>query len=192
MEQFSFQLPVGAPPSLLALLINMAVGLLLLLGISKHFERFGSTLSNRSEFALVFPFIVLTTTLIITVVKTSLALSLGLVGALSIVCFRTPIKEPEELAYLCLAIAIPSGDTPAEVSEPSQSGDLAPHAVDRHAQNLYARPNLLKRARLPDLTVAEVKFGRADERLGNRFIQGIPIRVSRNSKYVVGVAAIRP
>ena len=42
----------------------------------------------------------------ITVVKSSLALSLGLVGALSIVRFRTPIKEPEELAYIFLAIAI--------------------------------------------------------------------------------------
>ena len=37
--------------------------------------------------------------------KSSLALSLGLVGALSIVRFRTPIKEPEELAYLFIAIA---------------------------------------------------------------------------------------
>ena len=45
-------------------------------------------------------------TLVISVVKSSLALSLGLVGALSIVRFRTPIKEPEELAYIFLAIAI--------------------------------------------------------------------------------------
>jgi len=43
------------------------------------------------------------------VVKSSLALSLGLVGALSIVRFRTPIKEPEELAYLFIAIAIGLG-----------------------------------------------------------------------------------
>ena len=34
-----------------------------------------------------------------------MALSLGLVGALSIVRFRTPIKEPEELAYLFICIA---------------------------------------------------------------------------------------
>lgn len=55
------------------------------------------------------PFILLTTILIITVVKSSLALSLGLVGALSIVRFRTPIKEPEELAYLFIAIAMGLG-----------------------------------------------------------------------------------
>jgi uncharacterized membrane protein YhiD involved in acid resistance len=47
--------------------------------------------------------------LIITVVKSSLALSLGLVGALSIVRFRAAIKEPEELAYLFLTIAIGLG-----------------------------------------------------------------------------------
>jgi uncharacterized membrane protein YhiD involved in acid resistance len=74
-----------------------------------HFRRFGSTLANRTEFAQVIPFIVLTTILIISVVKSQLALSLGMVGALSIVRFRTPIKEPEELAYLFLALAIGVG-----------------------------------------------------------------------------------
>ena len=48
-------------------------------------------------------------TLIITVVKSSLALSLGLVGALSIVRFRTAIKNPEELIFLFLCIAIGVG-----------------------------------------------------------------------------------
>ena len=51
----------------------------------------------------------LTTFIIITIVKSSLALSLGLVGALSIVRFRTAIKEPEELGYFFMAIAIGLG-----------------------------------------------------------------------------------
>jgi hypothetical protein len=109
MEQFSLNLPSGAPLSLVALLLNLAVGFVLSLVLRWHFQRFGSTLSNRGEFAQVFPFIVLTTVLIITVVKSSLALSLGLVGALSIVRFRTPVKEPEELAYLFMAIAMGLG-----------------------------------------------------------------------------------
>jgi len=46
---------------------------------------------------------------VISIVKSSLALSLGLVGALSIVRFRTAIKEPEELAYLFIAITIGLG-----------------------------------------------------------------------------------
>ena len=60
----------------------------------------------RRDLGLVLPVICLTTLLVISVVKSSLALSLGLVGALSIVRFRTPIKEPEELAYIFLAIAL--------------------------------------------------------------------------------------
>ena len=51
----------------------------------------------------------MTTMLIITIVKSSLALSLGLVGALSIIRFRAAIKEPEELAYLFLSISIGLG-----------------------------------------------------------------------------------
>ena len=46
---------------------------------------------------------------IITIVKSSLALSLGLVGALSIVRFRAAIKEPEELAYLFFTISVGLG-----------------------------------------------------------------------------------
>jgi hypothetical protein len=99
----------SAPFSLTGLLINLAIGLALAVLVRWHFLRFGSTLSNRDELGGVLPFILMTTILIISVVKSSLALSLGLVGALSIVRFRTPIKEPEELAYLFIAIAIGLG-----------------------------------------------------------------------------------
>ena len=97
------------PLSLNSLLINLAIGVIVSILIKIHYRRFGSTITNREEFSNIFPFILLTTILIITVVKSSLALSLGLVGALSIVRFRTPIKEPEELVYLFLAIAIGLG-----------------------------------------------------------------------------------
>lgn len=99
----------SAPLSITSLLINLGIGAVLSILLRLHFKRFGSTLSNRDEFSQVCPFILLTTILIITVVKSSLALSLGLVGALSIVRFRTPIKEPEELAYLFIAIAMGLG-----------------------------------------------------------------------------------
>ena len=104
-----FDLPEPTPLSIVALAINLFLGLLLVLVLRWHFRRYGSTISNRAEFSRVFPFILLTTTLIISIVKSSLALSLGLVGALSIVRFRTPIKEPEELAYLFMAIAMGLG-----------------------------------------------------------------------------------
>ena len=51
----------------------------------------------------------ITTTFIMSVVRSSLALSLGLVGALSIIRFRTAVKEPEELTYLFLAIGLGIG-----------------------------------------------------------------------------------
>jgi uncharacterized membrane protein YhiD involved in acid resistance len=89
--------------------LNLALAGLLAFILSLHFIHFGATFSNRAKFARVLPAIALTTTLVISVVKASLALSLGLVGALSIVRFRTPVKEPEELAYLFVAIAIGLG-----------------------------------------------------------------------------------
>lgn len=77
--------------------------------IGKVYEKYGLTLSNRKMFAKNFIMMAMTTMFIITIVKSSLALSLGLVGALSIVRFRAAIKEPEELSYLFLTIAIGLG-----------------------------------------------------------------------------------
>ena len=70
---------------------------------------FSSSLSNRKEFSKNFVILAVTTCIVIMIVKSSLALSLGLVGALSIVRFRAAIKEPEELVYLFLIIAIGLG-----------------------------------------------------------------------------------
>ncbi len=97
------------PTSLQALALNLAVVLVLSQLLGWHFVRYAQVLSNKRKLARVLVYISTTTLLIITVVKTSLALSLGLVGALSIIRFRTPIKEPEELAYLFLAIALGVG-----------------------------------------------------------------------------------
>lgn len=108
-QQLDFFGSTSAIISIQGLIANLAIGFLLAIALRWHYLKFGSTLTNRREFAQVFPFILLTTVLIISIVKSSLALSLGLVGALSIVRFRTPIKEPEELAYLFIAIAMGLG-----------------------------------------------------------------------------------
>jgi hypothetical protein len=73
------------------------------------YEKFGHSLSNRKTFSKNLIFLTMTTTFVIAIVKSSLALSLGLVGALSIVRFRAAIKEPEELVYLFVAISIGLG-----------------------------------------------------------------------------------
>jgi len=62
------------------------------------------TISNKHYFSDIFVPLAMVTCVVITVVKFSLALSLGLVGALSIVRFRAAIKEPEELVFLFLCI----------------------------------------------------------------------------------------
>ena len=92
--------------SLIDLGWNLAICILLTTIIAWHYSSRAKKKTLRRDLALVLPIIALTTLLVISVVKSSLALSLGLVGALSIVRFRTPIKEPEELAYIFLAIAI--------------------------------------------------------------------------------------
>jgi len=92
--------------SLESLVYNMVLGAILSSIIGWHYSLRAKKKVLRQELSFVLPVICLTTLLVISVVKSSLALSLGLVGALSIVRFRTPIKEPEELAYIFLAIAL--------------------------------------------------------------------------------------
>lgn len=86
-------------------IINLCITALLTYLLGLMYVRYGNALSNRKAFASNFVMVGVTTMIIITIVKSSLALSLGLVGALSIVRFRTAIKEPEELAYIFLVIA---------------------------------------------------------------------------------------
>jgi len=79
--------------------------------LSRIYISQSNSISNPQTLGRIFPILSIGTTIIITIVKSSLALSLGLVGALSIVRFRTPIKEPEELTYifLCIGIGLATG-----------------------------------------------------------------------------------
>lgn len=77
--------------------------------VKNFYTRYALSLTGKMHIGPVIPILTSVVFLVIVVVKSSLALSLGLVGALSIVRFRTPIKEPEELVYLFLAIAIGLG-----------------------------------------------------------------------------------
>ncbi len=105
-ELFQNQAEIATLPSfILSLAMSAILGALL----AQVYIVFGQALSNRRSLARTFLMLAITTTLIITIVKSSLALSLGLVGALSIVRFRAAIKEPEELTYLFLAIGIGLG-----------------------------------------------------------------------------------
>ncbi len=95
--------------STIGFLVNIILSSLLAWMVGYFYVSYGNSLSNRQSFSKNFVPLSLITTLIISVVKSSLALSLGLVGALSIVRFRVAIKEPEELIYLFLCISIGLG-----------------------------------------------------------------------------------
>lgn len=105
MDQFTSPEPL----SLGALVLNMLLAFVLSVIVAWYYARFGEALSNRMKLAKLLPILTLITVLVISVIKSSLALSLGLVGALSIVRFRTAVKDPEELLYLFFAIAIGLG-----------------------------------------------------------------------------------
>ena len=90
-------------------IISLLFAAILSFLVQLFYIKYSSSLSNRKEFAKNFVILGVTTSIVIMIVKSSLALSLGLVGALSIVRFRAAIKEPEELVYLFLIIAIGLG-----------------------------------------------------------------------------------
>ena len=99
----SIQVPV------LGFVVNLLLAILLSIGLGYIYIKYGFSISNRRMFSRNLVPLSVTTMFVISIVKSSLALSLGLVGALSIVRFRAAIKEPEELVYLFLAIAIGLG-----------------------------------------------------------------------------------
>jgi hypothetical protein len=99
----------SAQVSVTSFVINLIMAAILATILGRVYVTYGKALSNRHMFSRSFLVLAMTIMVIITIVKSSLALSLGLVGALSIVRFRTAIKEPEELTYAFLAIAIGLG-----------------------------------------------------------------------------------
>ena len=101
-----FLITENANISITDFLINSSILIILVMLLELSYSKCASSLSNRRGFAANFTLLAFTTMIIILTVKSSLALSLGLVGALSIVRFRAAIKEPEELVYLFIAISI--------------------------------------------------------------------------------------
>ena len=91
-------------------LIDMAIALALAfgLGLFIHFvyKKTYSGVMYSSSFSLTLISLTMITTLVILAVTSNVVLSLGMVGALSIVRFRTAIKEPTDISFLFWAIAV--------------------------------------------------------------------------------------
>ena len=101
--------------SLVPTLFSFALCIIMSFILREVYIRRSFSLTGKSHIGSIIPILSVTVFLVIVIVKSSLALSLGLVGALSIVRFRTPIKEPEELVYLFLSIAIGLGYASGQV-----------------------------------------------------------------------------
>ena len=85
----------------LALVLAFALGMFIFLIYKKTF----AGVMYSSSFGVTLVALTMITTLVILAVTSNVVLSLGMVGALSIVRFRTAIKEPLDIAFLFWAIA---------------------------------------------------------------------------------------
>ena len=92
---------VSIPEMALALLLALGVGLFIFLVYKKTY----SGVMYSTSFGVTLIALTMISTLVILAVTSNVVLSLGMVGALSIVRFRTAIKEPLDIAFLFWAIA---------------------------------------------------------------------------------------
>ncbi len=92
--------------SILDTVIGMAFALVLGLFIFVVYKKTFTGIMYSAGFALTLPGLSLVTTLVIMAVTSNVVLSLGMVGALSIVRFRAAIKEPMEIVYLFWSLAV--------------------------------------------------------------------------------------
>jgi uncharacterized membrane protein YhiD involved in acid resistance len=87
------------------ILANILVALLCGLIIYFVYKKTFTGVLYSRNFGVTVAIITVVTSLIVMAIHGNLALSLGMIGALSIVRFRTPVKDPKDLAYLFWAIA---------------------------------------------------------------------------------------
>lgn len=99
----------SGPITMTQTLESMMVALILALivYVTYHVTYSGVVYSRKFNVSLVM--LTMVTTIIMNIIGSSIALSLGMVGALSIVRFRTAIKDPRDTAYIFWTIAIGLG-----------------------------------------------------------------------------------
>ncbi len=87
---------------LIAMILAFAIGMFIFLVYKKTYQG----VMYSSSFGVTLVALTMITTLVILAVTSNVVLSLGMVGALSIVRFRTAIKEPLDIAFLFWSIAV--------------------------------------------------------------------------------------
>ncbi len=92
--------------SIIDTILGLAVALVIGLFIFVIYKKTLTGVMYSTGFALTLVGLALVTTLVIMAVTSNVVLSLGMVGALSIVRFRTAIKEPVEIVFLFWSLAV--------------------------------------------------------------------------------------
>ncbi|HOV70205.1 MAG TPA: DUF4956 domain-containing protein [Clostridia bacterium] len=106
LELFKYLIEGSSTYTLETITFNMAMTTILGLFIYFIYKKSYTGVLYSRSFNLSLVVIALTTSIIIMLIGSNLAISLGMVGALSIVRFRSAIKEPRDLAFLFWSIAI--------------------------------------------------------------------------------------
>ena len=90
--------------SLLTVVVTMALALVLGCAIAWVYRRNYRGVMFSGNFALTLIMMTLITAPVVLCIRNSIALSMGMVGALSIVRFRTAVKDPLDTAYMFWAL----------------------------------------------------------------------------------------
>jgi hypothetical protein len=96
---------LGAPVGLLPIAMLLAIGAASGLFLSRLFAAAYPREASSGSVSLSFPLLALTLTALFLTVQFSLPLSIGLLAALTLTRFRTPVKQPEEAAFLMAVVA---------------------------------------------------------------------------------------
>ena len=143
--------------------VGLILSLILAYCVKLTYIKVGRALNDKDYFSDTFIPLAIITTLVITVIKFSLALSLGLVGALSIVRFRAAIKEPEDLVYLFMIIGVglASGSSQYEVAFVLTGAVF----IIIFASNKFSKKNLTFNSEILNIDVNENDYESFNEKL---------------------------
>ena len=159
MNEFSFSDIFSITLSPLQVILTLVIALLVGLFVFFIYKKtFGGVMYSRN-FNLSLIMLTLVTSLMLMLINNNLALSMGMVGALSIIRFRTAIKEPVEIVFLfwslAVGIVIGAGMIPLAVIGSAIIGVILLLFANRKIRsNPYMKPSGMVRSHRPQRPTA--------------------------------------
>ncbi len=105
-EIFKYLIESNSSMALEQIILSMCMALVLGLFMYFIYKKTFTGIVYSKNFNSTLVLVAIITTMVMTIIGGNLALSLGMVGSLSIIRFRTAIKEPRDIAFMFWAIAI--------------------------------------------------------------------------------------